>query len=133
MLSGGSLPSQPKWSKGSLAKLSFWLGIISRCAARLRHIHRLKLEDFVLGGYTILLAFRQRNHYRLNAVACFERTKSCSKVGVNCWYFHTRTGKPFLPLLLMLPIWAVLRKHDLGDKLDATELNLQGFKNSKCL
>ena len=122
MLSGGSLPSQPKWSKGSLAKLSFWLGIISRCAARLRHMHRLKLEDFVLGGYTILLAFRQRNHYCLNAVACFERTKSCSKVGVNCWYFHTRTGKPFLPLLLMLPIWAVLRKHDLGDKLDATEL-----------
>lgn len=65
MLFGGSLPSQPKWSKGSLAKLYFLLGIISRCAARLRHIHRLKLEDFVFWGYTILLAFRKRNHYRL--------------------------------------------------------------------
>lgn len=43
---------------------------------------------YFLGIY-YFVSIQEKKSLSPDAVACFERTKSCSKVGVNCWYFHT--------------------------------------------
>lgn len=87
-------------------------------------------------GDIILSASMKRNHYCLNAVACFIRTKSLKFVLIlDIFVFYYKPSFFLFINTAFLDCSAVLRKYDPRDTLpNAIELNVKVYlKNSKCL